>query len=98
MGKDKILEPYIFCRLKADKQPKTSVFVRIRMGETSSSSPSLQERDLVFSHLGKINKVQSSIPSHIKRVSTLDAKMDDLLKAKRRTLVLTGHEANTISK
>ena len=34
----------------------------------------------------------------MKRVSTLDVKKEDFLKAKRCTLVLTSHWANTSSK
>jgi len=63
------------------------------MGEMLSSSPSSQEGDLVSAIL-EINEVQSSIPVRIKCVSTLEVKVDDLLKVKRCTLVLTGHWAN----
>ena len=48
----------------------------------------------MFSYLSKINEVQSSIPSCMKHVSTLDVKTDGSLKVKRRTLVLTSHGDN----
>jgi len=80
--------------LKGDKNPKPSVFARIKIDEMSSSSPSSQERDSVFSCLGEINQVQSSIPSCMKHVFTLDVKTNGSIKVKRCTLVLTGHGAN----
>jgi len=86
----KIQKPAVFHRLKKDEQPKPSVFTRIKIGETSSSAPLSQKRDVVFSHLGKTNKVQSSISSRMKCVSTLDVKVNDSLKVKRRVLILTG--------
>jgi len=52
----------------------------------------------MFSRLGEINEVQSSIPSCINRVSTLHVKMDASLQVKRCTLVLTGYGANASSK
>jgi len=98
IGKGKLLKPSVFHRLKKDEQPKPSVFARIKIGETSSSAPPSQKRDSAFSRLGKTNKVQSSIPSRMKRVSTLDVKVDNSLKVKRRVLILTHQGAKVSSK
>ena len=68
------------------------------MGEISSSALPSQKKDSVFSHLTEINEVQSSIPSCIKRVSTLDVKVDDSLKVMRRVLILTGYGVKASSK
>jgi len=98
IGNNKTLKPFVFHRLKKDEQPKPSVITWITVREMSASSPPSQKRDLVFSRLGKINEVQSSIPSRMKRVFTLDVKVDDSLKVMRRVLVLTGHGAKASSK
>ena len=94
IGKGKILKSFLFHRLKKDEQPKLSVFARIKIGEMSSSAPSSQKRDSAFSRLGKTNEVQSSILSRMKHVSTLDVKVDDSQKVKRRILILTRQGAN----
>jgi len=47
----------------------------------------------VLSHLGELNEIQSSSPSRMKCVSTLDVKMDNSLMVKRFVLVLTCHGA-----
>ena len=52
----------------------------------------------MFIRLGELNEVQSSIPTRMKRVSTLDVKIDGSLKVKRHVLVLTGHGAKANSK
>jgi len=52
----------------------------------------------MFSRLGEVNEIQSSIPSCMKRVSTLDVKNDGSLKVKRRTLVITNYDTNSNSK
>ena len=93
MGKGKILKPSVFHRLKKDEQPKYSVFARIKIGEMSSSASPSQKKDLVFSHFGEINEVQSSIPSSMKHVFTLDVKMDNSLKVKGRILIVIDHGA-----
>lgn len=93
LGKGKILKPSVFHRLKKDEQPKPSVFARIKIGKMSSSSPPSQKKDSVFNSLGKTNEVQSSIPSRLKHVATLDVKVDDSLKVKRHVIILTGHGA-----
>jgi len=98
IGKGKILQPSVFHRLKKDEQLKPSVFVRIKIGETSSSAPPSQKRDSAFSRLGKTNEVQSSIPSRMKHVSTLDVKVDDSLKVKRRILIITRQGATASPK
>jgi len=98
IGKGIIPKPSIFRRLKKDEQPKSSIFARIKIGETSSSAPPSQKRDSMFSRLGKTNEVQSSIPSRMKRVSTLDVRLDGSLKVKRCVLILTGHGAKANSK
>ena len=96
--KDKITKASVFYWLKRDKQHKPFVFTRIKMVEMSSSLPSSQERDSVFSCLGEINKVQSSMPLCIKHVSTLDVKKDDSLRVKTCIPVPTGHGAIVRSK
>jgi len=98
IGKGKMPKPSIFHRLKKNEQPKPYVFARIKIGETSLSAPPSQKRDSVFSRLGKTNEVQSSIPSRMKCVSTLDVKVDDSLKVKGCVLILTGHGAKANSK
>ena len=97
IGKGKIPKTSVFHKLKKDDQYKPSVFARINIGKMSSSSPHSQ-KDSVFNRLGKTNEIQSSIPSRMKRVSTLDVKVDDSLKVKRHVLVLTGHGAQASSK
>ena len=98
IGKGKIPKPSVFHRLKKDDQSKPPVFARINIGKMSSSSPHSQKKDSVFNRLGKTNEVQSSIPSRMKRVSTLDVKVDDSLKVKRSVLILTGQGAQASSK
>jgi len=58
------------------------------------SSTGSQEKALVFGHLGKINKVQSAIPSRMKRLSALDVSTDGSLRVKRRTMVFTSNKAH----
>ena len=72
----------VFNRIKDVPQPRRSLFARIKTDEDSSSS--------MFSHLGVINEVQSSIPSRMKYFSSLDAKTDGSLRVKRRTVIFTG--------
>jgi len=57
----------------------------------------LQEKSLAFSRLGVINEVQSSIPSRMKRFSTLGVKMDGSLRVKRRTVLLTCQQRSSNS-
>jgi len=90
----KISKSSAFWRLKLGTQPKRSVFTRIKSGEELASSPSAQEKGSVFGRLSKINKVQSVIPSHMKRLSTLDVKTEGSLRVKRHTVVFTGHRVN----
>jgi len=52
----------------------------------------------VFSRLGEMNEIKSSIPSRMKRISTLDVKIDGSLKVKRCTLVITNYEASSTLK
>ena len=49
----------------------------------------------MFNHLGKTNEVQSFVPSCMKHISTLDVKIDDSLKVKRCTLVITSCKASS---
>jgi len=49
----------------------------------------------VFSLLGEVNEVQSSIPSHMKYISTLDIMTNGSLKFKRCTLVIINCEATS---
>ena len=51
----------------------------------------------MFSRLDEVNEVQSSVPSCVKCISTLDVKTDGSIKVKRRTLVITNCEANSNS-
>jgi len=48
----------------------------------------------VFNYLGEVNEAQSSVPSRIKRVLTLDVETDGSLKAKRCTMVITSYETS----
>jgi len=59
---------------------------------------SKQPKPFVFTHLGKVNEVQSSIPLCVKCVSTLDVRSDGSLKVKRRTLVITSYRTSSNSK
>ena len=52
----------------------------------------------MFNHLGKLNEVQSSIPSRMKRIFDLDIKTNSSLKVKRCTLVITSYETSSNSK
>jgi len=52
----------------------------------------------MFSRLGEENDVQSSIPSHMKYIYTLDVKIDGSMKVKRCTLVITNCETSLNSK
>jgi len=56
-----------------------------------------RRKKLAFSRLGVINEVQSSIPSHMKHFSTLDVKMDGLLRVKGHTIVFTGQQKSSNS-
>ena len=48
----------------------------------------------VFNRLGDTNEVRSSIPSRMKRLSTLDVKTEGSLRVKRRTVILIGQQSN----
>jgi len=87
----------VFSRIKVGSRPKPSDFTRIQTAEKPSDSSLQQERSSAFSRLGVINEVQSSVPSCIKRFSTLDVKMDGSLRVKRRTVVLTGQQKSSSS-
>jgi len=52
----------------------------------------------VFSRLGEVNEVQSSVPSCIKRIATLDVKTNGSLKVKRCNLIITNYKTNSNSK
>jgi len=95
MRKDKTPKSSVFHRMRGDKQPKPSVLTRIKTGGKCSSSLPVQDRNSVFSHLGEVNEVQSSISSCMKYISTLDIKTDDSLKVKKHTLVITSCEASS---
>ena len=56
------------------------------------------DKNSVFSYLGKVNEIQSSIPSRMKRISTLDRKIDGSLIVKRYTLVITSASSNSKEK
>jgi len=94
VGNNKMLRPFAFWRLKVGTQSKPSVFTRIKSSEESPSSSHSQQKASVFSHLGKINEVQSVVPSCMKRLATLDVSIDGSLRVKRSTVVFSGHEAH----
>jgi len=52
----------------------------------------------MFSHLGDVNEVQSSVASCMKRISTLDITSDGSLKVNRQNLVITNCEVSSTSK
>jgi len=94
IGKDRAPTLSVFQRLKRDSQLKSSVFTRIAKGKNLSGSSPAQVESSVLNHLGEASEVQSLIPSHIKRISMMDAKIDGSLKIKRRTLVITNYDAS----
>ena len=88
---------YVFNRIKDHPQPKPSIFTKIGAGEKSLNSQLQHEKSYAFSRFGVINEVQSSIPSCMKRFSSLDVKTDGSLRVKRRTVVFTGQQKNSNS-
>jgi len=90
----KMLKPSVFWRLKVDTQSKPSVFTRIKLSEGLPSSSCSQGKASVFGSLGKINEVQSVVPSRMKCLSTLDISTDGLLRVKRCSVVFTCHKAH----
>jgi len=97
MEQDKTPKSSIFHRLKGDKQLKSSIFTIIKIGGKSSSSLLAQDGNSMFSRLGEVNEVQSSVPSRMKRISALDIKTDGSLKINKYTLVITSCEASSNS-
>ena len=93
----KILKSSIFYRPKVSTQSEPSVFTKLMSREESPNSSCSQERVPVFGRLGKINEVQSVVPSRTKHLSTLDVSTDGSLRVKRPTVVFTGHRANPTS-
>ena len=57
-------------------QAKPLVFTRIKSSEELPSSSRSQEKALIFGRLGKINEVQSIIPSRMKRLSIINVSTD----------------------
>ena len=98
MGRNKTPKPSVFQRLKGGKPPKPSIFTRIKIGGKFLSSSHTQDDNSMFSHLGEVNEVQSSVPSSMKRISTLDVKTNGSLKVRRHTLVITSCKTNSNSK
>jgi len=98
MGRDKTPMLSMFQRLRGGKSPKPFVFTRIKMGGKFLSSSPAQDRNSVLSRLGKLNEVQSSVPSSRKRVSTLGVKTDGSLKVKICTLVITNYGTSSNSR
>ena len=98
VGKDKVPKLFVFQRLQRDSQPKPFIFTKITRGKKPSSSSPAQTKSSVFNRLGETNEVQGFVPSRMKRVSTLDVKIDGSLKVKRRTLVITSSDASSNSK
>jgi len=97
IGKGKGRKVSVFNEIKDVPQKRRSLFARIKTGEDSSSSHLQQEKSSVFSCFGIMNEVQSSIPSCIKRFSSLDVKTDGSLRVKRRTMIFTGQQNNSDS-
>jgi len=64
----------------------------------SLSSSFAQDRNFVVSRLGEVIKLESSIPSRMKRIFTLNVKIDGPLKVKGCTLVIINYEASLNSK
>jgi len=60
MGKNKTATPFVSRRLKGGKQPKPSLFTRIKTGGKSSSSSLVQDGNFVFSPMGDVNEVKAS--------------------------------------
>jgi len=98
MGRDKTPKLSVFQRLRGSKSRNPSIFTRIKTGGKFSSSSLAQDGNSVFNRLGEVNKVQSSVPSRMKSVSTLHVKNDGSLKVKRHTLVITSYETSPNSK
>jgi len=98
IGKDKAPKLLVFQILKRYSQPKSSVFIRIDRGKKLLGSSPAQTESSMFNSLGETNEVWSFIPSCMKRVYTLDLKIDGSLKVKRRTLVITSCDASSNSK
>jgi len=71
VGNSKMLKSVLW-RLKVATQSKHSVFTRIKSSEELPSSSCSQEKASTFGLLGKINEVQSVIPSRMKCLSTMD--------------------------
>ena len=97
IGKGKDHRSSVFNRIKDHPQPKPSVFARIGAGEKPSNSRLQHEKSSAFSRLGVVNEVQSSIPSRMKRFSSLDVKTDGSLRVKRRTVIFTSQRKNSDS-
>ena len=98
IGSDTTFKPSVFRRLQGGKQPKPSVFTRINVGAKSSGSPPVQDEDSVFSRIGELNEVRSSIPSCMKHISTFDVKTDGSLKVNIGTLVISSYVTGSNSK
>ena len=90
-----IRRPYVFSTIRT--QPKPSVFNRIKKGIEPLKAPSQKLQSSVFNRLGDINEVQTSIPSRMKRFSTLDVKTKGSLRMKRRTVIFAGQQTNSDS-
>ena len=88
----------VFLRLKGDKQQKSSVFTRIKIGGQIRKLIARAGHELCVQLLGEVNELQSSIPSRMERISALDIKTDGPLKVKRCTPVITSYEASSNSK
>jgi len=87
----------VFNRIKDVPHPKHSIFARMKTDKKSSSSRLQRQKSSMFSRLGVINEVQSSIPSHMKRFSSLDVKTDNSLRENRSTVIFTSQQNNSNS-
>ena len=94
VGNGKVSKSSAFWRLKVGTQPKPSVFTKIKSGKELTSLSSIQEKGSVFGHLGEINEVQSTIPSRMKHLLTLDVYIDGSLRVTMYIVVFTSHSAN----
>ena len=84
----------VFWRIKNHAQPRPSVFNRITKTKESSNPLRQEQKDSMFNQLGDGTKVQSSIPSRMKRFSTLDVKIDGSLMVKRCNVVFTSQPSS----
>jgi len=89
IGEGQNLKSSVLWRVKNHAQPKPLVINKITKRRESSNPLPQEQKDLMLNRLDSGNRVQSSIPSCMKRFSTHDVKIDGLLWVKRYTMVFT---------